>query len=102
MSSHASPVSRSAIEDKIFELLMQRKQGATICPSEVARALLPEGEQWHELMPRIRQVAQGLARDHRISVTRGGVDVDAMSRGGPIRLGRPIKKRTDQDDQSLA
>lgn len=90
MSADADPVTQGAIEDKIFDLLTQRKRGATICPSEVARALMPDGGRWLGLMPRIRAVAQGLARDHRLSVTRGGVEVDAMSRGGPIRLGRPM------------
>ncbi|MEF7613051.1 DUF3253 domain-containing protein [Aquincola sp. MAHUQ-54] len=78
----------ATIEDKIFELLAARQAGATICPSEVARALVPEGGPWRELMPQVRQVAQRLADDHRLAVTRGGVPVDATGRGGPIRLGR--------------
>lgn len=84
----AQPVTQTAIEEKIFGLLETRRDGATICPSEVARALVSEHGPWRELMPLVRQVAQDLARCNRLTVTRGGVQVDATSRGGPIRLGR--------------
>jgi len=40
-------------------------------------------------MPHVRQVAQALAQQHRLRVTRGGVLVDATAPGGPIRLGLP-------------
>ena len=79
----------AAIEDKIFELLTTRQDAATICPSEVARALVPPGGAWRPLMPQVRQVAQSLAQAGRLVVRRGGVQVDAMSSGGPIRLGHP-------------
>ena len=77
------------IEERIFALLSMRQPGATICPSEVARALVPEGDAWRERMPQVRQVAQALAQQHRLRVTRGGVPVDAIAPGGPIRLGLP-------------
>ncbi len=77
------------IEHAIVLLLDQRKPGATICPSEVARSLASDGGPWRALMPQVRQVAQALAQDGRLHVTRGGAQVDATSRGGPIRLGRP-------------
>lgn len=79
----------SAIEDTIFALLAARREGATVCPSEVARALVAEEGPWRLLMPQVRQVAQGLAASHRLHVTRGGVTVDATRPGGPIRLGLP-------------
>ena len=77
------------IEDRIFALLSVRQPGATLCPSEVARALVPEGGAWRERMPQVRQVAQALAQQHRLRVTRGGVPVDSTAPGGPIRLGLP-------------
>ncbi|WP_200932603.1 DUF3253 domain-containing protein [Pseudorhodoferax sp. Leaf267] len=78
----------AAIEAQIFALLATRRDGATICPSEVARALVPPGGPWRALMPQVRQVAQSLAAHQRLRVTRRGVPVDATSPGGPIRLGR--------------
>jgi hypothetical protein len=88
----AEQTTQAAIEDTVFGLLATRHDGATICPSEVARALVAHEGRWRELMPQVRQVAQRLAEEHRLDVTRGGVQVDATSRGGPIRLGRPVKR----------
>ena len=84
------------VEAQIFALLAQRKPHTTICPSEVARALASEGGAWRQHMPHVRQVAQALAQQHRLRVTRGGVPVDAIVPGGPIRLGLPM------DDQPRA
>ena len=81
----------AVVEQQIFSLLARRKEGATICPSEVARALVPEGGPWRELMPSVRQVAAGLAQANRLVVTRGGVSVCATEPGGPIRLGLPAQ-----------
>lgn len=87
MGSHL--VTPADIEREIFNLLAARREGATICPSEVARALVTQAGPWRELMPQVRQVAQNLAQNHRLHVTRGGVPVDANNAGGPIRLGHP-------------
>lgn len=84
-----APVLDAAIESRLFALLATRRAGATVCPSEVARALAPQGARWRALMPQIRPVAQALACSGRLLVTRGGVPVDAMRGGGPIRLGLP-------------
>ncbi len=83
------PLAPSDIEAQIFSLLALRHERATICPSEVARALVSKDGPWRALMPQVRAVAQGLAHDGRLRVTRGGVPVDATRGGGPIRLGRP-------------
>jgi hypothetical protein len=90
--SDLDPGMATAIEDRIFELLASRQPGATICPSEVARSLVAPDGPWRDLMPQVREVAQGLAEADRLYVTRGGVPVDAISRGGPIRLGRPLDR----------
>lgn len=77
------------IEATIFALLAQRQAGATICPSEVARALAPGGTDWRSGMAQVRAVAQALAQQRRLQATRGGQPVDATEPGGPIRLGLP-------------
>ncbi|WP_348751895.1 DUF3253 domain-containing protein [uncultured Aquincola sp.] len=76
------------IEETIFRLLAARQPGKTICPSEVARALVADEAGWRALMPDVRRVAQGLANAGRLRVTRGGVDVDVLKEGGAVRLGR--------------
>ena len=80
----------ATIERTIAALLDARAVDATICPSEVARAIAPGDETaWRALMPRIREVASDLATRGRLRVTRHGDVVDALAPGGPIRLGRP-------------
>jgi hypothetical protein len=72
------------IADHILDLLRRRGPGKTICPSEVARALFPD--RWRDEMPRIRDVARGLARAGAIVVTQAGQEVDLDDARGAIRL----------------
>ena len=67
----------------ILDLLARRKPGATICPSEVARALAPD---WRPLMAPVRNVAAGMAAAGEIQVTQKGEPVDPDAARGPIRL----------------
>lgn len=82
------PDTEPQIAETIFTLLDRRSSDATICPSEVARAMYPEASDWRAAMPRIREVAGALASRGLLRVTRRGEEVDATSPGGPIRLGR--------------
>lgn len=77
-----------AIAHAIFTLLDARAAQATICPSEVARALAPDA--WRPLMPRVRAVAMTLAAAGRLEVRQRGrvIPADVEPRG-PLRLGRP-------------
>lgn len=74
-----------AIERRILELLEARTLGATLCPSEVARALRPDGN-WRALMEPVRQAARRLQRAGRIEVTQRGQPIDPSAARGPIRL----------------
>ncbi len=85
----SSPVDDDRIEAMLWSLLDRRAVTATICPSEVARALHRDEDAWRDAMPHVRRVAARLARARLLRVTRGGVEVDAENAGGPIRLGRP-------------
>jgi hypothetical protein len=76
----------------IFELLDKRATGATICPSDAARALAGDASEWRALMPEVRRVAASLAAADRLRVTAHGEDVDALAAHGPIRLGRPVNR----------
>ena len=75
------------LERTIGALLDRRRPEATICPSEAARAVAPEG--WRELMPAARAAAGRLAAAGEVEVTQGGAVVDAATARGPVRVRRP-------------
>ncbi len=78
------------IDRCVQALLAARRAGASICPSEVARALRPDD--WRPLMPRVRQVAFAMARAGRLEIAQHGerVEPGAPLRGA-IRLRRPAQ-----------
>jgi hypothetical protein len=75
-----------ALEQAIDALLEARAPGATICPSEAARAVDPEG--WRELMPAARDAAGRLAARGAVEVTQRGAVVDVATARGPVRVRR--------------
>lgn len=81
-----------ALRTTILELLDQRADGATICPSEAARAVHAarggKGEGWRELMEPARTAAGGLVAEGRVEITQGGEVVDLATAKGPIRIRR--------------
>jgi hypothetical protein len=76
------------IEREVVEQVRARGEGKTICPSEVARALAPDGAH-RDLMPHVREAAATLADRGEIAATQRGRPVDARTAKGPIRLGVP-------------
>ncbi len=76
-----------ALERRIGELLDARAAEASICPSEAARAVDPEG--WRDLMPAARAAAGRLAAAGDVEVTQGGAVVDVATARGPVRIRRP-------------
>ena len=76
-----------ALEAAIAELLDARAGGATICPSEAARRIDPDG--WQELMEPARRAARRMVAAGTLEVVQGGRVVDASEARGPIRLRRP-------------
>ncbi len=76
-----------ALEDAIRDLLSRRRDGATICPSEAARAVAGEGD-WRDLMEPARRAAGRLAEAGAVEITQGGRAVDPSTATGPIRIGR--------------
>jgi hypothetical protein len=75
------------LERTIEVLLDDRRDGASICPSEAARAVAPAG--WRDLMPAARAAAGRLAAAGRVEVTQGGAVVDVVTARGPVRVRRP-------------
>ena len=86
-----APTHRAAMDiaAAIIDLLGQRAASASICPSEVARALRPETGEWRPLMQPVRDAAAALAREDRIVITRKSATLDPDDPGpGPVRLRR--------------
>jgi hypothetical protein len=75
---------RADLEQVILRLLGQRKEGASICPSDAARAARPQG--WRALMDEVRAAAARLADRGEVDVTQRGHRVDAETARGPIRI----------------
>ncbi len=72
------------LEASILDLLDRRKVGATICPSESARAV--GGEDWRELMEPARRAARRLVDAGEVEITQQGRVVDPSTAKGPIRI----------------
>ena len=80
------------VEDTLLALLSQVREGESINPNEVAKAVAtdvsnPEG--WRRELPKVRAVAIGLARQGRIEILRKGKPVDPEDVRGIYRLRLP-------------
>ncbi len=71
----------------ILDLLAQRDQGRTICPSEAARVLGGD-DGFRDQMELVRTAAATLVDQGEIEVTQRGQVVDLDGVKGPIRLRR--------------
>jgi Protein of unknown function (DUF3253) len=77
-------VGPAELEQVILRLLGQRAPGASICPSDAARAARPGN--WRNLMDEVRAAAGRLAAEGRVDVTQGGQPVDIAQARGPVRI----------------
>ena len=70
-------------------LLAGRADGATICPSEVARAIAAEAghTDWRGEMPAVHEAIDGLLAEGAVRLSWKGKAVPV--RQGPYRIGRP-------------
>lgn len=75
-----------ALQQSITDLLAARRGGATICPSEAARAV--GGQDWRDLMEPARRAARRLVSAGEVEITQGGRVVDPSTAKGPIRIRR--------------
>lgn len=83
----SGPVDDASIEATILDLLAQRADTSSICPSDAARSIGSEG--WRDLMDDTRRVARRLVAEGRVQITQGGKVVDPLEVRGPIRIRWP-------------
>lgn len=82
------------LETTILRLLDDRARGATICPSEAARAVVAPADggdvpdAWRELMEPARRAARRLVARGEVQITQKGRVVDPSTAKGPIRVRR--------------
>ena len=71
-------------------LLAKRAQAATVCPSEVARAVAtaagPDGGCWREAMPAVHAAIDDLVAARLVRLSWKGTTL--AGRVGPYRIGR--------------
>ncbi|WAC65668.1 DUF3253 domain-containing protein [Agrococcus sp. SL85] len=77
------------LETAILRLLAARREGATICPSDAARAVAGDDEaDWRPRMDDARAAAARLVERGEVVITQGGAVVDLATARGPIRIRR--------------
>ncbi|MEP6865068.1 MAG: DUF4385 family protein [Deltaproteobacteria bacterium] len=76
------------IDRTLLGMLAERE--GSICPSEIARRLRPEGH-WRALLPAIREVAARLAGRGEVEIQQGGKRVAPRGASGPIRIVKTAK-----------
>ncbi|MEM7705177.1 MAG: DUF2256 and DUF3253 domain-containing protein [Pseudomonadota bacterium] len=74
------------LEAAIVTLLSERAAGATICPSEAARRVAPDEDNWRPLMERTRMAARRLHHVGRLEILQRGRPIDPSRAKGPVRL----------------
>jgi hypothetical protein len=85
--SEASPAADRA-RTLTVALLDARAANATICPSEVARALVADDapDSWRDMMPDVHTAVDALVTEGRVRLSWKGKPLAA--RDGPYRIGR--------------
>lgn len=90
-----------AIETSILTLLGARAPGATLCPSEVARALAADDPAaWRARMPQVHAAIDRLVADGAVQLSWKGEPM--ASRQGPYRIGHAPDQRTCSTDSDPA
>lgn len=75
------------LEATILDLLRRRDAGATICPSDAARAAYDgDGDGWRALMEPTRAAARRLVAGGEVEILQGGHVVDLDEVRGPVRI----------------
>ena len=77
---------RADARDTILALLAKRTAGATICPSEVARAMAGPEDRWREAMPMVHAAVDALHGEGHLRLSWKGKAL--TERQGPYRIGR--------------
>ena len=75
------------VREMTLALLAARSGGATVCPSEVARALATPGT-WRDAMPAVHRAIDELLADGIVRLSWKGEPL--ARRAGPYRISRTV------------
>jgi hypothetical protein len=73
----------------LLDLAHERAEGATFCPSEVARRASAD---WRPLMPHVRELAAELVASGQLVCTQRGEPAHPLATRGAIRLAAARRK----------
>ncbi|MGB3808284.1 MAG: DUF3253 domain-containing protein [Erythrobacter sp.] len=79
-------------KDAILRLIKERGPAKSICPSEAARAVATEANDWRDCMPDVHEAVRTLHAQGLITVTVRGEPIDPGREGGPrgpYRIAQP-------------
>lgn len=79
-------MSRVDAREATLALLASRAEGATVCPSEVARAVTFETGEWRDAMPEVQAAVDQMVSDGLVRLSWKGRRL--TTRAGPYRIGR--------------
>ena len=74
------------LQEKIMTMAIERGQTKTFCPSEIARQMSSNEQEWRSYMEPVRSVATLLIDQGRLVCKQKGKIVDIRTVKGPIRL----------------
>ena len=92
-------VTETNARDTTLALLAVRAAEATVCPSEVARALASgaatelTAEDWRSAMPAVHAAVDALLAEGRVRLSWKGKPLP--TRAGPYRIGRATSREAD-------
>jgi hypothetical protein len=82
------------IDTAILALFSARRDGATLCPSDIARHI--GGEDWRDIMPLIHRHVKARACLGALRLTQKGMTVQPDDLQGVYRIARPAKGLIDK------
>lgn len=66
--------------------LLRKREGSSICPSDIARIVGGADDAWRSVMPAVREIAGFMAARDEVVVMQKGDPVDVATARGPVRI----------------
>jgi hypothetical protein len=81
-----------SVDETLISMLADLPPGKSISPEDVARAVDAEG--WRRLLPQVRAIARGIARQDKLVILRHNKPADPNTFKGVYRLRLPMAGET--------